>query len=246
MPGFLYFLPGERSCSPAKLSEYGLSHAIDPGVSVHSQQVMRGPDGQPGMLLGAADRWTQGDVKWSDRMRHKPFPSTHAAKQATCCWLADEPLPGPSELARVKQLDGQALSLADGRPWLIPHARRWESEAYMVKLPRTVDIDDDGAFVMGDVLPQYQAIWQHATTYWQQLIDMATAEAGDESRTFQISNPMQIIVDALAANYRVSARELGIIQAIDDQMVERVLHILVDYAGMLSLEKKTENDTGDG
>lgn len=246
MPGFLYFLPNERSYCPAMLSQYGLGHAIDPGVSMLHQQVMRGPDNQPGMLLGASDRWTQGDVKWSDKLRHKPFPKPHAAKQAICCWVDGEPLPTPSDLSRVKQLEGQALTLADGQSWIIPHARRWEDGSYAVRLPRTIDVDDDGSFVMGDVLPQYAAIWKHATTYWQQMIDSAVAVQAGESGTFTINNPMQIIVDAIAANYRVSARELGVLQSIDDQLVESVLHILVDYAGMSQLEKKTESVTGNG
>lgn len=246
MAGFLYFLPNERAYSPAKLVEYGLSHTTDHGVPMHVQQVVRGPQNQPGVVIGASDRWSQGDVKWSDRLRYKPFPKPHAAKQAICCWLADQPMPTPTELARVKQLEGEPLTLADSQSWVVPYARRWEDGGYSVKLPRTIDIDDDGAFVMGEVLPQYSAIWRHATTYWQQLVESSKAVEGGEPVRFTIDNPMQIVTDALAANYRVSARELGIMQAIDDQMVEAILHILVDMAGLNQLEKKTENDIGDG
>ena len=246
MPGFLYFLPNERTYSPSKLVEYGLTHAIDPGVSMNYQQVVRGPNSEPGVLIGASDRWDQSDVRWSERLKHRPFPKPHAAKQAMCCWLVDMPLPTPSELARTKQLEGQALTLADNQHWIVPHARRWENGAYGVKLPRTIDVDDDGAFVMGEVLPQYSAIWTHAVTYWDQLTDSARAVQAGETGGFIIQNPIQIVADALAANYRVSARELGVLQAIDDQLVQSVLNILVDYAGMAQLEKKTENGTGNG
>jgi hypothetical protein len=246
MSGFLYFLPNERTYSASKLAEYGLTHAIDPGVSMNYQQVVRGPNSEPGVLIGAADRWSQSDVRWSERLKHRPFPKPHAAKQAMCCWLGDVPLPTPTELARVKQLEGQALTLADNQHWIVPHARRWENGAYGVKLPRTIDVDDDGSFVMGEVLPQYAAIWTHAVTYWDQIVkSLADIQAG-ESGTFTIDNPVQIIVDALATNYRVSARELGVLQSIDDQLVQSVLNILVDYAGMNQLKKKMESGTGDG
>lgn len=245
MPGFLYFLPSERTYQPIHLVEYGLQHIVDSGVGILQQQVIRGPGCQPGVLIGAEDRWTQGDVKWSDHLRHKPLPKPHAAKQAMCCWL-DGKIPAPADLVRVKQLSGQYLTLADGRPWLVPHARRWSGGQYLIELPRAVDIDDDGQFVMGDVLPQYAAIWEHACNYWDQLTESARKVQAGESGDFTINNPMQIIVDALAANYRVSARELGIMRAIDDQIVNDVLRVLIDYDGMSQLEKKTEGDIGTG
>lgn len=246
MPGFLYFLPNERVYSHPKLAEYGLLHAVDCGVPMAFQQVMRGPEGQPGVLIGASDRWTQGDVKWSDRLKFKSFPKTHAAKQAICCWLGDEPKPTPGDLVRIKQLDGKALTLADSCSWVIPHARRWQNGTVVQTLPRTVDVDDDGAFIQGDVLPQYAKIWQHAVTYWDQLMASAYAVQAGGVGDFAIENPMQIIVDCLAANYRVSARELGILQAIDDQLVTDVLSILIDSDGMHQLEKKTEKSIGNG
>jgi len=246
MPGFLYFLPNERTFQLPHLAEYGLNHIVDGSALLNQQQVVRGPDGQPGVLIGASDRWDQSDVKWSDRLNHKPFPKPHASKQAVCCWLSDVPLPTPDELARSTQLAGEVLTLADGRHWLIPHARRWQDAQYTIALPRTIDVNDDGGFIYGDVLPQYRKVWEHASRYWQTVLDAAVAVSDGSGGEFVYDNPMQLIVDSIAVNYRVSARELGVLQAIDDHMLVPVASVLIDAAGMKQLEKKTENATGNG
>lgn len=245
MAGFLYFLPDERTFQPSHLVEYGLTHIVDAGETVNRGQVIRGPDGKPGMVIGAAANWSDAEVKWSDRLSWRPFPKPHAAKQALCCWVTDDP-PGPSDLERSKQLTGEVLTLADGRGWLVPHARRWDDGQYTVAVPRTIDVNDDGQFVYGDVLPQYRAIWDHACRYWETITNAAKHADNNPNLEIEFDNPLQLIVDALSANYRVSARELGILQAIDDQQFHAVASILVDTAGMAQLQKKTDSDTGNG
>lgn len=247
MAGFLYFLPEQRHYSPSMLGEYGLSHILDAGDHIHAVQVIRGPDGLAGMLLGNRRSWTDSDVSWSDRLAWRKFPRTHADRQAFLCWLKDAPLPAPADLARRSQLSGMPLTLADDRPWLIPHARRWTTEGMMVTVPRTIDVDEEsGEFVYGDVLPRYQDLWRRATDYWDALLAASEQASDSQQAEIEFVKPLDLIVCALAANYRVSRLELGVLQAMDDQLFESVASILIDLDGMHSISKKKVDGTGSG
>lgn len=246
MSGFLYFLPGEQNYRPAQLVEYGLTHIVDAGDTILHRQVVRGPENRPGVVIGARASWSDADVKWSDGLRHRPFPAMYADKQALCCWVDGE-LPGPADLARAKQLVGQHLTLADGNAWLIPHARQYSNGMYRETTPRTIDVDDQtGEFISGEVIPQYQAIWNHAEQYMKLMLATAEEIEDGEFRDIEFHHPLQLIVDSIAANYRVSARELGVLQIVDDQMYHAVASVLVDLAGMAQIQKKTGSDTGNG
>lgn len=249
MPGFLYFLPNERGpISPSLLNAYGLGHILDTGDKLHPQQVIRGPGNTPGLIIGNMSHGglTVGDVKWSDSLESRPFPKSHAEKQALCCWKSGA-LPKPEDLARRTQLTGEALTLADGQSWLIPHARRWENGVCTVALPRVLDVDDEtGEYVYGAVRPEYQQIWEHANRYWNLFVEASLKAAPGEGVSFTVTDPVDLIVAAIAANYRVSARELGILAAVDDQMLNMVASVLIDLTGADQLEKKTESDIGSG
>lgn len=239
--GFLYFLPNATAFCPADLVRFGLQHIVDSDDTIERRQIVRGWHGLPGILIGNRRNWPDG-VAWSDGLHCRTFPSSHAENQAVCCWYD---IPKPSGLERSKQLAGKWLTLADGNKWLCPHARMCVDGKLQVTLPRTIDIDDDGHYVYGDVLPAYRKIWEHANAYWLGMSAAAENSQGGDVR-FQIDNPMQVIVDSLAANYRVSARELGVIGAIDDQLVAEIANVLVDMDGLLALQKKTDSDIGNG
>lgn len=250
MAGFIYFLPGETNFQESLLRKYGIEHIRDLGDSLLGQGVINGPDNQPGWLVGNASAGlTQHDVRWSDKLDWRPFPKSQAEgveRPALCCWKRDA-MPRPADLARRKQLTGEVLTLADNQCWLVPNARRWADDCFMVAVPRSVDIDNEtGSFVYGEVLPAYRKIWEHANCYWQNMVEASRLATPGEPAAFAIDNPIQLIVDALAANYRVSARELGILGAIDDQMVGMVADVLIDRDGMNLLEKKTDDATGNG
>lgn len=241
MSGFLYFLPNERTYQPTHLVEYGLQHIVDAGVGILQQQVIRGPGCQPGVLIGAEDQWTQGDVKWSDQLKHRPFPKPHAAKQAMCCWL-DGKLPAANVLARTKQLPGQYLTLADGNKWLVPHARRWLDDGmYASVIPKVIGVDEEtGEYIAKDVAIQYRELNRLAEEYFSAYLAAAVQAGVNGQASIVIDDPIAFMFAALSANYRVSATELDVLGAVDEMAFGDFAAVIMDRKSIEPIQKKTE------
>lgn len=247
MTGFLYFLPDVAPGNKTELiAQFGLEHIADTGDRLHFTDVIRGPENRRGALVGNLRSWTVSDIRWNDSLHWKTFPKTHAARQALCAYLPHA-LPGPADLQRTAMLPGQPLTLADGRAWMIPHARRWEDGIMTIALPRTLDLNEEtGEFVYGDVRQEYRKIWDHACRYWDAYSEAAKSAAQGDVVQFTVPNGTELVVDAIAANYRVSARELTILGALDDSQLNAIAGVLIDSAGMLELLKKTAAAIGTG
>ena len=72
--------------------------------------------------------------------------------------VIDDLPPNDADLARPKQLAGHNVTLADGRPWLVPIARAYGEEdgdlRWFVALPQRSVLGADGRWTEGDVLPR--------------------------------------------------------------------------------------------
>ena len=74
---------------------------------------------------------------------------------------------------------------------------------------------------------------------------MIAAKPG-ESITWTIPDGEQMVADALAVNYRVSARELATMGLLVTGLASDVARVLVDDDGWQQLKKKEGPDTGVG
>lgn len=232
MSGFLYFLPNCRASQVNEevLKRFGLLHIRDhKDQPLHAREVVaNGPDGLPGVVLGVADRWQAEAVKQSPELAWVRFPKPHAECQAWLGWMKDKPLPKPADLARVNQLPGEVLPLADGEKWLVPIARDFEGHC---KLPRAYDLDEEtGEWVSRKVRREYAKLWGHATGFYesQTMAYVAALEAGQDSFAFEIPDGEALVSDSLATNYRVSQRELATLGVLVSGIIQQVAEVLID------------------
>jgi hypothetical protein len=249
MSGFLYFLPDQQASrlSGEMLAAHGLSHIIDRrDQQLHARDIVaNGPGGLRGVVIGAADRWQVEEVKQSPALEWVRFPKAHADCQAWMGWVRERPLPKPAELARSQQLPGEWLTLADGEKWLVPIARDFEGDC---QLPLAFDLDDEtGEWVPAKVRNEYQKIWNHAQAYLIARIEaQLEAEANNQDTfSFVVPDGHALTADALAANYRVSQRELATLGVLVTGIVSEIANVLID-AHSDHFKKKRDEDTGNG
>jgi hypothetical protein len=204
------------------------------------------------MVGGSAAKFDAGLVKLlpPEQMQWTKFPKSFVADEAdrpSLGVIVGQPMPGPSDLAREKQINGKALTLVDGRQWLIPHARVISGDGYNCNLPVSFDLHEEtGEWILNQVQLPYRAIWNHANAYESSRVEAMIAAKPGESITWTIPDGEQMVADALAVNYRVSARELATMGLLVTGLASDVARVLVDDDGWQQLKKKAAPDTGVG
>lgn len=247
MSGFLYFLPNapQGNVSFDVLTRYGISHIVDSPKQHLIHRGCSGPENIQGVIVGVADRWDFGEVKNSDAITWAKFPKTFGQGGLTpwLGWIEANGLPTPVDLVRTAQLPGESITLADNNSWLVPIARDFEGACL---LPRAYDLDDEtGEWVSSKVRREYAKIWDHANNYY---LAMRTAyveaqAAGESNFVFTIPDGEQLVVDALAVNYRVSARELATLGVLVSGIIQDIADVLTDQRTDAS-KKKLASDIG--
>jgi len=244
MATFLYY--AAESFAPA--IEKHLASRLDGGQ--HQQAVLRGPDGQNGTLLAAADRIDPTKVKY--RPAEQTWHLVDAAGRPAY-WIGtiNGEEPRGEDLARKKTLPGHLVELGDGRTWLCPVARGQAAEdgrlVWYHTLPRSIVLapQSDREWEHGPVVPRYARLWQLAGQYWQARAGSASPDAiaGDDV-TFDFQNAAAAAVECLAANYRVSAVEVSLLGLLDTEAPRKVLDSLIDWPTLVrlagELQKKTK------
>lgn len=261
MPGFLYFLPRARESdiNQGGLARWGLSYLVDDlggdpasGEPRLYARHCTGLDGVEGMVVGSSANWAVEQVKLiPDAIEWVKFPRSFVADgelAPSLGWMKVEPKPGPQDLARAEQIPGKFLPLADGGRWLIPNARViTEFGSSVCNLKSSFDLDDEtGDWVRGQVLPQFRKIWDHGNAYMESRQDAIIAAQPGEEITWNIPSWQELIVDAIQANYRVSARELATLGVLVSGLAVDVARILVDDDGLARIKKKGAGGTGPG
>jgi hypothetical protein len=244
MSGFLYFLPNVRGQIDYKtLDLFGLSYVLDDkSQHFHRREVIsNGPGSMPGMVVGHPANWQVEEVKQSESIEWVKMPKTlgQEGKQAWLGWVRDQ-LPKPANLARVVQLPGEWLTLADENKWQLPIARKATGQC---ALPCLFDIDEDsGEWIATRVRREYAKLWQYTNECYLTILHAAEAEAGQ----YELPDYERIVTEAIQANYRVSSKELAILGVLDTSIAHDVVNVLLDLKGFEALKKNREPDTGDG
>lgn len=233
MPGFLYFSPTPN----ATTVPLSLAYAYEQGEVPATRTVLaNGPCGLAGTVFGRHG----GRVGYyEDSQTWRPIPKANL-------WIGyeTEQPPGPGDLSRPMQLAGHPVRLGDGHEWIVPIARSvvddGEAISGAIALPRSRDLDADGDWCYGEVVPQYRQLW----TVAEQFADVFYAA---DDKTISEATALTWCVLALRANYRLSAIEAAILKLFDDATYTNVLHALIDVPKLLAwLEKKTRSDYSSG
>ena len=231
MAGFLYYLPGKgASLKIQDLRAAGLGYTFERSFTP-APLLGSGPDGGQGVIV-ADDRCVPSAKigMYADKQVWRKIPQRDV-------WIgyytAERPTPG--DLIRSDPLPGHLVTLGDDNQWLIPIARgAAEQEDEMVgvcSLPTVRDLDEEGHWMIGGVLPKYERLWQIAQKWWALMctkISGASTE-DDEPVVFDFDGENEAAVDVLTANYRVGAIEAAALGLLNSQTVGAIFMALVDW-----------------
>jgi hypothetical protein len=241
MPGFMYFVPETQTEAEARavLQEAGAGHVIEqPGPDWMHEAA--GPRGHGMLAVARGADGELGEVGYRAELQTwQPAPGGRYL-----VGLRGGVPPGPADLIRARALDGYPVVMGDGRPWIIPVARRYDLTGgelgWVRALPSRRRLNAEGRWEAGEILPRYAVLWRHVERHmgiFERAAGgdaQAVAEAGD----FQAEN--DLVVAALAANYRVGAVEVSLLGLITAEVVVPVLEALIDKPGLDALTKKAQ------
>jgi hypothetical protein len=224
--GFLFYRPGESQRVPAELA-----YAFERPPITH-QVIANGPDGGGGIIFAGGiyhDRTNRVGV-YHDQQTWQKIPGGNL----WLGWYRDE-LPGPTDLARSKMVAGREVLLGDGNQWTVPVAIAFVdgSDGLLHRqnmLPAKMAIGDDGAWTVGDVVPNYAALYEVAKSWWDRDDGVTIADATNWCCT------------ALATNYRISAVEASVLGLFDTETYKQILDVVIDFETLArrQTEKKSE------
>ena len=211
MSQFLYHIPKLRGAArAADLAANGLADRL-PAEPLSQNPNAPGPDGAVGLLLqygGGVPRYKPDDQEWIE----------HAG-----VWvgMAKAQPPGPADLARDVQLDGERVQLGDGQEWLVPVVLKFPGT---VTLPRKLSLVD-GEWQTGDVIDRHKVLWDAAWRVFQ-----AYVNAPQHDSRIIIEDPMDVAVGLLSANYRVSDAEASLLGLFTtDNLWRGIFEVAIDW-----------------
>lgn len=244
MTGFYYFIPDEKSINRELLSKYGLEHIVDRTDSIPYREIIRGIDGMRGTILGCGRNFTDPtQLRFQDVPKWTQFSKQHSEHRAYLGYDPDK-LPTPAELERKSMLPGKPLKDELNRTWQLPTAHK---VLHGTQLPRRIDEDEDGEYIYGEVVSQYRKLWDLVEQYMQACVGAAEQAKEDDATEFSFTfgNALDFCVAAFSANYRVSRKELLVMEVLNTDLFQEVLPILIDASGLEQLKKSEDLDTGD-
>lgn len=245
MAGFLYYLSGGAMGVEIKaLQEQGLGYAFD--KSLNRREIKGGPDRGDGVLLSDCARVPSELLGyWPEKQTWRKIPGIPA--NAWSGFYADN-RPTPEDLARPEQLPGHWLELLDGRQWLVPMAleaaengERW---IFDNKIPVALDLDDEGRWTSGPVLPVYRRFHEVAEAWFDDCLNAGNSAEAQDDGSYQVklalkSDVFESAVQVLSVNYAIGRIEAAMLGLLSEQKAFDVLNCAVDLPGLKELQKKT-------
>ena len=247
---FLYFIPDRGvgfSLDDAKT--LGLDRVLS--VSMHHREC-DGPAGQHGVIVARSESLASARVGyWPDKQTWRKLPGIEA-------WAGFETgsPPGPAELVRAATLPGHQLALGDGRSWLVPVAIEASGPPLRFRkaLPVTMDVNDAGEWIDGEVLEAYRPLWEIAADWWDARVELAQhvseGKRDDEFRDERFTKGwiFDSAVDVLAVHYRLGKLEVAMLGLFSSNAGMEVLDYLVDEPGYRAIREAeaTQKKTADG
>lgn len=250
MAAFYYWIPMDRAPTNTSavlriLTEAGLHYAFDERVTTRTSE--RGPDGMRGVVVVAGDNADGKLGWWPEEQTWKRIP-----RSEIWCGMFKEDVPTPDSLIRDDTISGEWLTLDDGRRWLIPCARRFKEHGEDIypleNLPKRLTLNDDGEWVPGGIKSRYRKLWDLTCGYadaWSKALQ-DKAEGGTGVLQIPDETLLHTAVEAVKTNYRVGAIELDMLGVFDQEVMWKVLAVLIDEKTFHAWAKKKVREQADG
>lgn len=228
MSGFLYFL---ESCQVGQvhdlLPKSGLRYVLTP--SLMSREASTGPGAMSGVVVADSNHVAASDLGFfPDRQTWRRKPGQEGV------WVGVGGVkPGPEDLQLPVLLSGADVIMGDGQSWRVPFARY---------LPRMMELDDQGRWVVGNVVERYRSLyeiaieWLDAKTSVFQWMDDHDGSADEyQDQRLELDWLFSRSVDVLAANYAIGPVESSFLGLFVTGSRFSVLDALIDEAGLAAI-----------
>jgi hypothetical protein len=236
MGQFLYYLPGRQAVSDDEAGKL-LPHAeLLPAYS--KRQIGAGPDGAGGMLL------CRGEAP--EHFIYDPETQVWQSCESGAWWVGyeKEAMPGPEDLLRADAIEGHLVKLFDGHDWIIP-ILRVITTGTVLPMHTAIVLGANGQWIT-KLRPQYQTLGHRVEALWNDFYGGLKAAAEGESPlaiTFDLK--MELVIEALAINYRISGAEISLLMLLGGVQMNAVIEAMLDYPTALSMaQKKTSIESG--
>jgi hypothetical protein len=227
---FLYFVPNKNRDLLKNILYAFDSKPLD-------REVLRGgPNGGRGFIFfdsSAMNRIAQ--------VTYDPGSQTWRKMPGQEIWIGymnDEP-PTAKDLARKSLIPGHSIELGDGGQWTIPCCRYFGEDGFSCGLPQVMDLDENGDWTVGNVLPKHQKLWD-ASAQWFDAISTMDGEDLAPEADMTIADVANACVVALGTNYRVSALEVGMLGLLTSSTRSDIMNMTIDYPAIEDWSKKKE------
>ena len=190
-----------------------------------------GPGDEMGLLLRAEPATSTGNL--SPRFDYLPDDQTwqrvvdrSEGVERVLYWIGidnAEP-PKPTDLARLKTVDGYLVKLGDGQMWKIPLIRQ-PSDSGMpgTNLPCDIEYGWDDMKNWQTVKAEYLDIWERSANVFDLVIVGVQPQDGDGALMRQFA------FDCLALNYRLGPGEVNRLRLLDNEIAAEINKVAVGY-----------------
>lgn len=219
---------------PAGGDKAGLDLA---GRSVSERGVTKGPGGSgPGTVFAVGANSMIGFYE-DEQSWHKSSDGSH--------WFGwcNDSRPTPDDLARARQIEGHQVTLADGNDWLIPCVRQFmigeDATTYHTTLPRTLELDDQGEWIYGDVSGEHRRLYDFGVTWWD--FYFANAVDGDDTeprKPLTVAWTGESCYEALRTNYHITREQMAMLALVQSTHESEILGALIDEPTLLAMLQK--------
>lgn len=234
MPGFLYYKPNVSRVHVADVKTWGLGYAFSDRVT--PAPVMTGPDSGNGCVFVDIRHVPAGVGYYPEQQVWRRIPGGDL-------WVGyyAEQKPTPADLIRDVRTQGYFVKLGDGNDWLVPLARSVADVdgelGYICRLPKRLDIDEEGKWTLEAVMAESAGLWEIACEYFEARWN-AKIDVEHRQQVLSIENAAEKAVRVLSANYVVSDAECAALGLLTDRNVQLVLDACCDIKNAFDLIKK--------
>jgi hypothetical protein len=225
-----YFIKGVNFADRATVDKHGIGYAFGDHICCASPAGGGPLDAGSGCYVSRHDNLIGGLPGWTWEQISETV------------YFGWRPQDGPNEYARETQISGEEVTLADGRPWLIPVAYEYHQTAEGLlpgtRLPQTWQ-SVGGNWVPGKVVNRYAALWSTAVDVAAKYFGAVDSE--QQSSGVTIAEVLNLAVQALQANYYLGPDEcshLGLL-ANTPEIMRGVTEAVFGINRLMELQKKT-------
>jgi hypothetical protein len=229
LAGFLYFRSSDtRPITKDGIAKLGLSYAFSGHVTTRPTAATS-PSGKSGLVLAEEARHDGKTVGYfPDQQTWRKFPSVEGRPE---CWVGywNDAKPGPLDLARVKQLKGVPLTLADGNQWDIPIVRSFDGaqQEWISRLPSAWVCDENGDLVPGtEPKAAYAHLWELTAPLADKILAIASGDEVDWVPDAQVG---KVVKALLQTNYHVDATEIGLLEIVGGEDAFAIIAVASRY-----------------